>query len=118
MVITEGGPYKSRCSWDPLTTLVAVRGIEGVPSVAACTNCDGANKIDAASGNNEWVSGANKSNQTYLVLKDAVAAGNALDELLCQWPKHLKRAGEEGLGEAITSENIESEERESIEIYQ
>jgi len=86
MVSYEGGPDKSRYSWDPLTTLVAVRTIGGVPSVAACTNCDGANVIDAATGNNEWVAGA-PSNQTYLVLRNGTAAGEALDQLLCQVPK-------------------------------
>ena len=150
MVNYEGGPDKSRFSWDPLTTLVAVRTIRGVPSVAACTDCDGINTIDPATGNNsapletadtrrpshpcrhgarhaalarhvaqnapaatprrrsrtpsrrrarsarsanscdplvtDWVAGP-PSNQTYLVLRNATAAGEALDQLLCQFPK-------------------------------
>lgn len=87
MVSFEGGPNKSRFSWDPLTTLVAVRSIAGVPSVAACTDCDGTNSIDANTGQNTWVAGP-PSNQTYLILADAKAAGDALDALLCQTPAH------------------------------
>ena len=92
MVSYEGGANRSRFSWDPLTTLVAVRGIPAVPSVAACTACDGVNSVDAATGENAWVAGA-PSNQTYLVLKDGKAAGDAIDELLCQWPASMARPG-------------------------
>lgn len=87
MVSYEGGPNKSRYSWDPLTTLVAVRSIAGVPSIAACTNCDGKNTINPHTGDNTWVPGP-ASNQTFLVLKDAESASKTLDQLLCQFPKH------------------------------
>lgn len=91
MVSYERGPNKSRYSWDPLTTLVAVRSIAGVPSVKGCDQCDGKNYIEPSTGHNHWVAGP-KTNQTFLVLKDAAAAGNALDELLCQGPKFNGRA--------------------------
>jgi len=51
-----------------------------------CTNCDGVNSIDPATGKNKWIPGP-KSNQTYLLLHDGTAAGNAIDDLLCQPPK-------------------------------
>ena len=86
MVNYEHGPNKSRFSWDPLTTLVAVRGAAAVKFVSECTDCDGVNKIDSSTGDNSWIKGP-PSNQTYLILNDAKAAGDALDELLCQAPK-------------------------------
>ena len=82
------GKGKFRFSWDPLTTLVAVRGASAAGNgVTECTDCDGRNSVDAASGNNHWVPGAN-ANQTYLVLHSGLTAGNAIDKLLCQPPKH------------------------------
>ena len=80
----EGGEGKSRFSWDPLTTLVAVRG----PEAAACSDCNssGANSVDAATGQNTWVPGK-ASNQTYLLLHDADAAAAAINELLCRPPR-------------------------------
>jgi hypothetical protein len=86
MINYEGGLGKSRFSWDPLTTLAAVRGARGV-GCNECTNCRGVNKVDPLTGNNEWVPGP-KSNQTYLILQDAKAAGDAIDTLVCQPPKH------------------------------
>ena len=56
----------------------------------ACEQCDGKNYIDPSTGHNHWVAGP-KTNQTYLVLEDATAAGNALDGLLCQGPKPAGR---------------------------
>jgi hypothetical protein len=95
MINYEGGPDKSRFSWDPLTTLVAVRGAAG-GSTYECHGCkgakgccDGRNVIDPLTGNNTWTLGP-RSNQTFLVLPDAAAAdaaGAAIDELLCQPPK-------------------------------
>ena len=83
----EGGPNKSRFSWDPLTTVVAVRGAAAM-SCSECTDCDGTNRIDASTGDNTWVKSAAKTNQTFLVLHDGKAAGEALDKLLCQVPKN------------------------------
>ena len=66
---------------DPLTTLVAVRG----PAAAACSYSDagGRNTVDAATGTNKWVDGP-PTNQTFLLLHNASAAGEAINELLCQ----------------------------------
>ena len=69
-----------------LGTLVAVRGAAGA-SCKACTDCDGYNVVDGKTGNNAWHAGA-KTNQTYLILTDAEKAGKAIDQLLCQPPKH------------------------------
>lgn len=90
-----GAPNRSRYSWDPLTTLVAVRGAAG-GSTYECHGCDGPkgccdgrNVIDPLTGNNTWTLGP-RTNQTFLVLPDsaaATAAGAAIDELLCQPPK-------------------------------
>jgi len=85
MVSFENGPNRSRYSWDPLTTLVAVRGAAAA-SCSECTDCDGKNVIDPNTGSNQWVRGA-KTNQTYLILHDAKKAGDTLDALLCQGPK-------------------------------
>ena len=57
MVSFEGGPNKSRFSWDPLTTLVAVRSIRGAPGVGTCTDCDGDNVVDADKGSNACMPG-------------------------------------------------------------
>eukprot|EP00966_Prymnesium_polylepis_P137852 3185830-Prymnesium_polylepis.1 len=94
MVTYEKGANRSRFSWDPLTTLVAVRGPTAA-STAECTGCasargccDGHNFVDPLTGNNTWMLGA-KTNQSFLILQDAKKAGNAIDELLCQ-PPHRK----------------------------
>ena len=86
MVSYEHGENRSRYSWDPLTTLVAVRGAAAA-SCSECTDCDGKNVVDPISGSNKWVPGP-KTNQTYLVLHDGMAVGAALDALLCQGPKN------------------------------
>lgn len=78
------GYGNTRPSWDPLTTVVAVRGAASM-SCSECTDCDGTNSVDAATGHNTWVPGP-PSNQTYLVLHDAEAAAAAMDELLCKPP--------------------------------
>jgi len=77
---------KGRQSFDPLTTLAAVRGPEAVGSVD-CTYCDGTNSVDPFTGGNAWIPGK-KSNQSYLVLHDKDVAQRALDTLLCQPPRH------------------------------
>lgn len=79
------GPGVNRYSWDPLTTLMAVRGAAAA-SCAECTNCTGSNMISAINGRNTWTLG-NASNQSYVVLKNATAAGLSIDSLLCQPPK-------------------------------
>ena len=78
------GEEVDRNSWDPLTTLYAVRG-------AAAVSCEefgigGRNEVKE-DGSNFWVEGEREiSNQSYLVLGDAEAAGDAIDELLCSPP--------------------------------
>ena len=79
-----GGPNRSRFSWDPLSTLVAVRGPEGAYT-ALCDDCAGHNVVNGTTGSNVWDNGKS-TNQTYLVLRDAVKAGEALDNLLCRDP--------------------------------
>ena len=73
-----------RSSYDPLTTLFAVRGlsVEGM-GLSECDNCDGTNSIDPANGRNQWVAGP-PSNQSYVVLNNRQTAQDALDALLCQ----------------------------------
>ena len=73
-----------RSSYDPLTTLFAVRGVsvEGM-GLSECENCDGTNSIDPANGRNQWVAGP-PSNQSYVVLRNRQTAQDALDTLLCQ----------------------------------
>ena len=75
---------RGRSSYDPLTTLFAVRGlsVEGM-GFSECDGCDGANSIDPANGRNQWVAGP-PSNQSYVVLRDRQRAQDALDQLLCQ----------------------------------
>ena len=82
----EGGPNRSRYSWDPLNTLAAVRGYSGA-SCRECSNCSGYNTVDPKTGNNAWIPGA-ASNSTYLILEDAAAAESALDQLLTKPPIH------------------------------
>jgi inosine-uridine nucleoside N-ribohydrolase len=82
----EGGPNKSRFSWDPLTTLLAVRGVVPSLGIAPCVRCDGVNSVDAKTGENTWIAG-DKTNQTYITLVDGVKAGDAIDALLCLPPK-------------------------------
>lgn len=73
-----------RSSYDPLTTLFAVRGlsVEGM-GFSDCDGCDGVNSINPANGRNQWVAGP-PSNQSYAVLRDRQTAEAALDQLLCQ----------------------------------
>ena len=79
-----GGPNKGRFSWDPLTTLIAVRGA-AAGGCTECVNCDGRNSVNSFTGANNWVLGRG-SNQTYLELEDAQVAENAINALLCQEP--------------------------------
>eukprot|EP00966_Prymnesium_polylepis_P316678 7317161-Prymnesium_polylepis.1 len=84
-----GGPDKDRFSWDPLTTLVAVRGPDAVPGVEDCDDCNGRNEIwpDCS---NHWVE-EEGSSQSYLRLRwdELHEAGAAIDSLLCQAPGRL-----------------------------
>ena len=86
------GPGRDHMSWDPLTTLAAVRG----PAAVGCSECDaaadcnGVNSVDGG-GNNTWhrsatSASAPRTNQTYLLLHNASKAASAINELLCQPP--------------------------------
>ena len=80
--IDFNGEENDRSSWDPLTTIFAVRG-------AAAVSCEevgqgGRNEVDD-DGANRWVDDENSS-QSYLLLVDQEAAGLAIDELLCAPP--------------------------------
>ena len=83
-----GGPGRNRFSWDPITTLYAVRGA-AVPGIEECTDCNGRNQIHIHNEcENEWVKDK-ASLQTYLKLRwnqkaEFKAAGAMIDELLCQ----------------------------------
>ena len=81
----EGGINKSRFSWDPLTTLIAVRGVEA----GSCTTSSstGFNSVNAKHGTNQWMETSQHVNQSYLSLVDGVQAGKSIDALLCQSPK-------------------------------
>lgn len=73
-----------RSSYDPLTTLLAVRGVSvEAMGLSECEDCDGVNFVDPHNGKNHWVAGP-KSNQSYVVLQDGATAEAALDALLCQ----------------------------------
>ena len=83
----EGGKNKSRFSWDPLTTLIAVRGVTAGNCSIACNT--GKNNVDSETGENTWVDqGGSDGNQSYLSLSDGLGAGKSIDELLCQPPKN------------------------------
>ena len=79
-----GGPNINRPSWDPLTTLVAVRG---AAAVHLGTGVDGMNSADNRGGN-RWQPGP-RSNQTYLTVQSIKlgAAAAEVDKLLCQVPR-------------------------------
>jgi hypothetical protein len=78
------GEEVDRNSWDPLTTILAVRG-------AAAVSCEevgqgGRNEV-REDGSNYWVEDAQDApNQSYLLLLDAEAAGDIIDDLLCSPP--------------------------------
>jgi len=88
--IDYGGEEVDRHSWDPLTTIFAVRG-------AAAVSCEevgqgGRNEV-MEDGSNFWMEeDQDVSNQSYLLLIDAEAAGDAIDELLCAPPAHPHNA--------------------------
>lgn len=90
-----GGPGKGRFSWDPITTLVAVRGVEAVKGLGRCRGCDGTCRVDSVTGANWWQRGP-PSNQTYLVLEEAGAVAEAIDELICQAPRGRGTGAEAG----------------------
>ena len=77
------GPHRDRYSWDPLALLVAVRGVEAVPGLAASA-AGRALVYDDCS--NAWASDVGGSQRHILVSEPwmAKAAGAAIDKLICQ----------------------------------
>ena len=80
------GPDKDRYSWDPVTTLYAVRGLAAINSTEAGRG--GRNDVDSE-GNNKWVQSSDSSSQSYLVLAQGAEGdlGRTLDALYCAPPK-------------------------------
>jgi hypothetical protein len=76
-----GFTAKGRASWDPLTTLIAVRGVAALGG----TTVPGRNSVNPLTGENWWTP-TTTSNQNYVVMSDFKAAGKTLDELLCKRP--------------------------------
>merc|ERR1712039_794708 len=60
------GYGNTRPSWDPLTVLIAIRGVDSTTGCSVCKDCNGKNSVDA-NGNNQWIAGA-FANQSYIVL--------------------------------------------------
>lgn len=86
-IIDRQGAHNPRKSWDPVVTMMAIRGLTGVYSTEAGQG--GRNMVDTE-GRNTWHNGTG-SNQTYLVLKDPVdvsraAIENEINALLCAPP--------------------------------
>lgn len=81
--IDHSGAGKDRQSWDPATTLYAVRGAAGFYNLTSGQN------VIAADGNNRWIDGLG-TNRSYLVLKSpsssAEAVRGAINELLLMPP--------------------------------
>ena len=72
----------ARPSWDPLTTLFAVRGAGGI----GCTEEGfGGKNMVGEEGDNLWGEGEGGKNMTYLVLEEGeeIRMGEVIDELLC-----------------------------------
>ena len=76
--IDHSGAGNDRSSWDPATTLFAVRGASKFYTL----HSSGHNTI-SDDGNNKWVDDGRKVNQSYLVLDvDPGVVKNAIDNLL------------------------------------
>lgn len=66
-----------RPSWDPITTLYGILGIDGFSKIGmnkllAYANQDGYNSITSKNGSNAWVNDTSVTNQHYLKLADGV----------------------------------------------
>ena len=72
----------ARPSWDPLTTLFAVRGAGGI----GCKEEGfGGHNLVGEEGGNSWVEGDGGKNMSYLVLEEGedIRIGDVIDDLLC-----------------------------------
>lgn len=73
-----------RMSWDPLTTLFAVRGLQGF-----YTLMPGKNLVNSTDASNVWQNGSSASSQFYLVLNatsGVTPIQNTIDDLVCTIP--------------------------------
>jgi len=71
-------------SWDPLTTLFAIRGLQGYYTMVS-----GKNNINVTDGGNKWE--VSSASQSYLVLNETsgvTPVENDIDDLICAIPKH------------------------------
>lgn len=80
--IDHSGPGVDRASWDPATTLFAVRGLQGLFTA----HSTGHNAV-GEDGNNQWVETGRAENQSYLVLSSAAGVKAAIDALLLAPPQ-------------------------------
>jgi len=97
----QGGPNKDRQSWDPATTLFAVRGAAAFKGVYTIHGAGGNNVVDDSDGTNAWsASNPQQRKQSYLELagmdaearaKSARAVKDAIDDLLTRKPKRQRR---------------------------
>ena len=72
----------ARPSWDPLTTLFAVRGASGI----GCKEEGfGGHNLVGEEGDNSWVEEDGGKNMSYLVLEEGedIRIGEVIDDLLC-----------------------------------
>lgn len=76
-----------RMSWDPLTTLFAIRGLQGY-----YTQTSGSNWINQTDGGNIWRNAT--ALQSYLVLNEISGVGPIaadIDDLICAVPKYTRK---------------------------
>ena len=111
MVSFEKGPNIDDASWDPVTTLAAIRG-------AAAVGCSestitGRNVINASNGNNTWVAGPD-ANQSYLLLHTPKVAEDAINVLLRQLPATLRNRAH---GNSSSSKSNAGNELEAPPLY-
>ncbi|KAL6890395.1 inosine-uridine preferring nucleoside hydrolase domain-containing protein [Trichoderma evansii] len=83
-----------RQSWDPITTLYGILGLEWFPKLRirpmlAYANEFGHNSVNAANGSNAWVNDTGVTNQHWLCLADGVtnsSMARLLDEIMTRDP--------------------------------
>ena len=93
--IDHQGPSTPRESWDPTTTLFAVRGNSGASGGGGDSkhfykvHRGGYNRVNKTDGTNLWVDGGGAvTNEAYLIPAVASATiANAIDEMLNRPPK-------------------------------
>ena len=82
--IDHSGPSTDRSSWDPATTLFAVRGAQDFYTL------QGGRNVISQDGNNEWINGSGY-NRSYLVQKSSLEdVKRAIDSLLLIPPTNGK----------------------------